>query len=297
MSGRSPFDAAIAVVGADGQLGRALHALAPDAVALRRGDLDVTDAAAVAAHDWSGVDVLVNAAAYTAVDRAETAEGRVAAWACNATAVAHLAAAANAHGLTLVHVSSEYVFDGTADWPILEDAPLCPLSAYGASKAGGDVAAALAARHLVIRTSWVVGDGPNFVATMLGLAERGISPSVVDDQIGRPTFTDDLAAGIVALLRARVPSGVWNLTNSGDPASWAEVARATFALAGRDPADVSPTTTAAYFADKPQAAPRPRNSVLDLGKAAAVGVALPDWRESLARYVKERQDGREGTVA
>ena len=178
--------------------------------------------------------MLINAAAYTAVDRAETPEGRVAAWAANATAVAHLAAAANAHGMTLVHVSSEYVFDGTTAGPILEDAPLCPLGAYGASKAAGEIAASLAARHLVVRTTWVVGDGANFVRTMLGLAARGVSPAVVDDQIGRPTFAADLAAGIVALLDA--PAGVYHLTNTGEPASWAEVARATFALAGRDPA-------------------------------------------------------------
>ncbi len=275
----------VAILGAGGQLGRALVALLPDAVALHRADLDVTDAAAVAAHDWSGIDVLINAAAHTAVDRAETPEGRVAAWAANATAVAHLAAAANAHGMTLVHVSSEYVFDGTTAGPILEDAPLCPLGAYGASKAAGEIAASLAARHLIVRTTWVVGDGANFVRTMLGLAARGVSPAVVDDQIGRPTFGADLAAGIVALVDA--PVGVYHLTNTGDPASWAEIARAAFGLAGRDPGDVTGTTTEAYFADKPQAAPRPRNSVLDLAKAAAAGVVLPPWRDGLAIYVKQ----------
>lgn len=275
----------VTILGAGGQLGRALTALLPDATALHRADLDATDAAAVAAHDWSGVDVLINAAAYTAVDQAETPEGRVAAWTANATAVIHLAAAANAHDLLLVHVSTEYVFDGTAAGLILEDAPLCPLGAYGASKAAGEIAASFAARHLIVRTTWVVGDGGNFVRTMLGLAARGVSPTVVDDQIGRLTLAADLAAGIVALLDA--PSGVYHLTNSGEPASWADVARATLALAGRDPADVTGTTTAAYFADKPHAAPRPLNSVLDLTKAAAAGVVLPPWRDGLADYVKQ----------
>jgi dTDP-4-dehydrorhamnose 3,5-epimerase len=276
----------IAITGAAGQLGRALTALLPDAVALHHADLDITDPAAVRSHDWSGVDVLINAAASTAVDRAETREGRVAAWAANATAVAHLAAAANARGMTLVHVSSEYVFDGSATGPIVEDAPLCPLSAYGAAKAAGEIAATLAARHLVVRTTWVMGDGANFVRTMLDLAARRVSPAVVDDQIGRPTFADDLAAGIVALLTA--PSGVYHLTNTGEPASWADVARATFALAGRDPADVTGTTTAAYFADKPHAARRPLNSVLDLTKATAAGVTLQPWRDSLAAYVTQQ---------
>ena len=273
------------IVGAGGQLGRALTHLLPDAVALHRADLDITDAAAVAAYDWSGVDVLISAAAYTAVDQAETPEGRVGAWAANATAVAHLAAAANTHAMTLVHVSSEYVFDGTATGPTEESAPLCPLGAYGAAKAAGEIAATLAARHLIIRTTWMMGNGANFVRTMLGLAARGVSPTVVDDQVGRPTFADDLAVGIVALVDA--PFGVYHLTNTGDVASWADVACATFDLAGRDPADVTGTTTAAYFADKPQAAQRPLNSVLDLTKSAAAGVRLPPWRDSLALYVKK----------
>jgi len=274
-----------AIVGAGGQLGRALGTLLPGAVALTRAELDVTDAAAVAAHDWSGVDVLINAAAYTAVDQAETPDGRVAAWAANATAVAHLATAANSHGLTLVHMSSEYVFDGSGSAPIPEDAPLCPLSAYGASKAAGDVAAVLAARYYLVRTTWVTGQGGNFVRTMLGLAARGVSPAVVADQIGRLTFAVDLAAGILALVERGAPHGTYNLTNTGDPASWADVARATFELAGHPASRVIATTTAAYFADKPQAARRPLNSVLDLGKARAAGVTLPPWRERLADYI------------
>jgi dTDP-4-dehydrorhamnose reductase len=170
-----------AIVGAGGQLGRAMSTVLPDAVVLTRADLDIVNARAVAAHDWSGVDVLLNAAAYTAVDQAETPDGRVAAWAANATAVAHLAAAANNHGMTLVHVSTEYVFDGYGSEPFTEDAPLCPLSSYGASKAAGDVAAAVAARHYIVRTTWVTGEGANFVRTMLGLAARGVSPVVVAD--------------------------------------------------------------------------------------------------------------------
>jgi dTDP-4-dehydrorhamnose reductase len=281
-----------AIVGAGGQLGRALTAVLPDAVALTRADLDVTDAGAVAGQNWSGVDVLINAAAYTAVDRAESPDGRVAAWAANATAVANLAAAANNHALTFVHLSSEYVFDGRGSGPITEDAPLCPLSAYGASKAAGEVAAAVTARHYTVRTSWVTGQGGNFVRTMLGLAARGVSPSVVEDQVGRLTFANDLAAGIVALVEGGASQGTYNLTNSGDPASWADVARATFQLAGYPASRVTGTTTADYFADKPPAAPRPLNSVLDLEKVWAAGVALPPWQESLADYVKQEVTAR-----
>lgn len=277
----------VAVLGAGGQVGRALTALLPDAHALCHADLDITDAAAVAAHDWAGVDAVVNAAAYTAVDRAETPAGRVAAWAANARAVAGLADAADTHGFTLVHLSSDYVFDGSSAEPTREDAAFCPLNVYGSSKAAGDIAASAAARHLVVRTSWVVGDGANFVRTMLGLAARGVCPAVVDDQVGHPTFADDLAAGIVALLRAGTAPGTYNVTGTGDPASWADVARATFVLAGRAASDVTSTTTAAYCADHPGAARRPPNSVLDLGKATGLGVVLPPWRESLATYVKQ----------
>jgi dTDP-4-dehydrorhamnose 3,5-epimerase len=281
-----------AIVGAGGQLGRALHALLPDALALTRAELDITDADAVTAHDWTGVEVLINAAAYTAVDQAETPAGRTAAWAANATAVAHLTTAANTNGLTLVHVSSEYVFDGRSITPIPEDAPPCPLNAYGSSKAAGDLAASLAARHYLVRTTWVTGRGGNFVRAMLGLAARGESPSIVTDQIGRPTFADDLAAGILALVGRAAPHGVYNLTNSGDPASWADVARATFELAGYPASRVTGTTTTDYFADRPQAARRPLNSVLDLAKARSVGVVLPPWRNSLADYVKQEVAAR-----
>jgi dTDP-4-dehydrorhamnose reductase len=184
------------------------------------------------------------------------------------------------------------VFDGTADGPIPEDTPLCPLSAYGASKAAGDIAASLAERHYIVRTTWVTGDGGNFVRTMLGLAARGISPTVVADQVGRPTFAGDLARGIVTLLASGSPFGTYNVTSSGEPASWADVARAAFALAGHAPDRVQDTTTAAYFADKPGAAPRPLNSVLDLTKAASAGVTLPPWRAGLAAYVRQEMARR-----
>ncbi|MCW0212447.1 MAG: NAD(P)-dependent oxidoreductase [Pseudonocardia sp.] len=275
----------VIIVGSGGQLGSALATAVPGATALSRTELDITDADAVAAFDWSGHDTVLNAAAYTAVDAAETPEGRVAAWRVNAVGPANLARAARDHDLRLVHVSSEYVFDGAHDGPIPETAPLSPLSVYGASKAAGDIAVTLAPRHHLVRTTWVVGAGGNFVRTMLGLAGRGVSPAVVADQIGRPTFATDLAAGILALLDADAEPGTYNVTNTGEPASWADVARAVYAHAGRPESDVRDTSTTEYFADKPAAAARPSNSVLDLDKAAKAGVVLPDWRRSLAGYL------------
>jgi dTDP-4-dehydrorhamnose reductase len=281
-----------AVLGSGGQLGRALSARLPGAVPLDLSDLDIADAAATANFSWSGFDLVINTAAYTAVDKAETPEGRVTAWRVNATGVANLVRAARDHHFTLVHVSSEYVFDGQAPGPVPEDAPYSPLSVYGASKAAGDVAMALCSSYYIVRTTWIIGDGANFVRTMLNLAARRVSPTVVADQIGRPTFAEDLASGIIALTTSGQAFGTYNITNTGDPASWADVARATFELAGRSPGDVTDTTTAAYSAGRPEFARRPLNSVLDLRKALDAGVHLPPWRDSLAAYVEKERSLR-----
>jgi dTDP-4-dehydrorhamnose 3,5-epimerase len=273
------------IVGANGQLGRALRREFPDAVALDRAGLDVTDDAAVRNYRWGDVDLVLNAAAWTAVDAAEDPANLEAVRAANVDAVGYLARAVRTSGATLVHISSEYVFDGKHDGPMPEDWPANPLSVYGQSKADGDTQASHVTKHYLVRTTWVVGDGGNFVRTMAGLADRGVSPTVVDDQIGRPTFTADLAAGIAHLVRNRAPYGSYNLTNSGDPVSWADVAAAVFAARGRSADDVGRTSTEAYFADKPQAAVRPLNGVLDLSKIIATGFTPRDWRVALAEYL------------
>ncbi len=270
------------LLGASGQVGRALATRLPGAAAPGRAEVDLADVEK-ADIDWSAIDTIVNAAAWTAVDAAETADGRIGAWRANAAGPAALARIAARHGATLVHLSTEYVFDGTATAPYAEDAPIAPLSAYGASKAAGDLVVTTLERHLLVRPTWVVGDGHNFVRTMAGLAGRGIEPAVVADQIGRPTFADDIADAIVHLL-AIGASGTFNVTGGGEPASWADVARAVYARL-RPELTVTDTTTAAYFADKPGAAPRPANSVLDLTKAEAAGVRCPDWRRRLADYL------------
>ena len=273
------------VLGGGGQLGRALRAELPDAAFPGRDELDVGDPASVAAFGWSGYDTVVNAAAYTAVDRAEA--DPAGAWRVNASGPASLAAAAAAHDLTLVQVSTEYVFDGAADGPVPESAPLSPLGVYGASKAAGELAVRAAPRHVVVRTSWLVGDGANFARTMAGLAARGVCPDVVDDQIGRPTVASDLARALVALAGAE--PGVYHATGDGEPVSWAGVARTVFAHAGRDPDDVRPVSTADYTAGRSGVAPRPANSVLSLERLGAAGVAMPDWRTALERYLKEME--------
>jgi dTDP-4-dehydrorhamnose 3,5-epimerase/reductase len=277
------------VMGCTGQLGRALMAEFPDAVPVDSTQLDVTDPAAVEAWPWGDYDVVLNAAAYTAVDAAESYEGRREAWAANAAAPAALARIADRRRLTVVHFSTEYVFDGTRS-DHTEDEPLSPLGVYGQSKAAGDLAIATTRRHYLLRTSWVVGEGSNFVRTMLRLAAEGATPQVVDDQVGRLTFADDLARATRHLLESDAPYGTYNCTNSGPPTSWLEVARRVFELSGRDPADVSPVSTTEYAAGR-SLAPRPLSSTLDLARLEATGFTpRPAW-EALSAYVAQSDAG------
>jgi len=278
----------ILITGANGQLGNELRQRFPKAVAADRSVLDISDQASVAAYDWSKVSVILNAAAYTNVDGAETAEGRVDAWKANGNAPSYLAQAAVAHDLTLVHVSSEYVFDGTKS-PHAEDEPLTPLGVYAQSKAAGDLAVSVAPKHYVLRTSWVIGEGKNFVRTMMMLAGKDVSPKVVGDQIGRLTFTNTIADAIEQLLATNAAYGTYNVSNDGEPASWADITRTIFKELGRDDLTVTDTTTAEYFANKPEAAPRPLQSSMDLQKIKAAGVSLRDWREALHTYIEQEQ--------
>ena len=279
------------VLGGGGQLGLALADAFPGCDSVDRAELDVTDAEAVAAWPWHEYAVVLNAAAYTAVDAAETPEGRVAAWAANATAPATLAGLAREHGFTLVHYSSDYVFDGTAplDPGHAEDEPLSPLGVYAQTKAAGDVAVSLAPRHYVLRTSWVIGEGKNFVRTMQSLAEKGVSPSVVDDQVGRLTFTDELVRATRHLLDTEAAFGTYHVSNGGPAMSWREIAQAVFERSGRSADDVSGTSTEAYakgvLAQGNPFAPRPLNSAMSLEKLRATGFEPEDAMSALDRYL------------
>jgi dTDP-4-dehydrorhamnose reductase len=279
------------VIGANGQLGRALRAAYADAAHVEyatRTELDLAAPDLGSARRWRDYDTIINAAAYTAVDQAETAEGRADAWTANVTGVAALVRVAAENNLTIVHVSSDYVFDGTSDRPYREDDPISPLGVYGQTKAAGDRIVETCARHYIVRTSWVIGAGRNFVGTMASLAERGVDPKVVDDQFGRLTFTDDIARGIRHLLESGAPFGVYNLTGAGEPVSWADVARGVFELTGHDPARVSGVSTDEYFSTASgPVSPRPRNSVLDLSKLEATGFVPADSASSLAGYLRQ----------
>ena len=268
------------VTGAGGMLGRDLgtvlaEAGETDVVAATRAELDIADPAAVR-EAVLGVDVVVNAAAWTDVDGAETAEE--AATAVNGHAVRNLAAAA---GKRLIHLSTDYVFAGTGTTPYPEDAAPAPVNAYGRGKAVGEQAV-LGAGGYVVRTAWLYGEhGPSFVRTMLRLAADRETVTVVDDQQGPPTWSYALARQIVALAGAaaagRAAPGAYHGTAAGST-TWYGLARAVFAEAGLDPERVRPTTSDQF----PRPARRPAYSVLGHDRWAGTGVApLPDWRALL----------------
>lgn len=271
------------ITGANGQLGKALRVEFPDAEFATRDDLDITSDLTTARR-WKEYGTIINAAAYTAVDQAETPEGRKDAWQGNAVAVANLARVAIDNQITLVHISSDYVFDGTQEVHD-EGEAFSPLGVYGQAKAAGDMATAMASRHYIVRTSWVIGDGDNFVRTMQSLAGRDIKPSVVNDQKGRPSFTQDIAKGIKHLLAVKASYGTYNLTNDGEPASWADIAKEVYELSGKSASDVTPITTTEYYEGKEGIAPRPLQSTLSLGKIKATGFAPRNWQQALREYL------------
>ena len=269
----------VLVFGAGGQLGQELVALG--ATGLVHAECDIAEpGAAAAALDAHRPDAAVNCAGWTRVDDAETA--REAAFRANAEGPALLATACNRAGVLLLHLSTDYVFDGTAAAPIPEDAPPHPLNVYGASKLAGEEAVRAAApAHQIIRTAWLFGrGGPNFVLTVLRRAAAGVPLRVVDDQRGAPTWTGHLAPALLRLAE-RGAAGTFHLTNAGET-TWFEVARSALALAGMRAA-VTPISTAELGAP----ARRPAWSVLDNRAWRALGEApLPDWREGLSAYVR-----------
>jgi dTDP-4-dehydrorhamnose reductase len=270
------------VTGAGGQLGSdvvdVLHAYGEEVAAFDRASLDITDRSAVTtAFATVEPSIVVNCAAYTAVDDAETDEDR--ALEINAHGPAHLAAACASQGARLVHVSTDYVFAGDGEAPYDERTRPAPRTVYGRTKAAGEQAVLTAgADAYVVRTAWLYGQmGPNFVKTMARLSRERETLEVVDDQVGTPTWTLHLARALVSLGVSTVPAGVWHCTNAGE-STWYVFARAVFAELGLDPARVLPTTTDAF----PRPAPRPSYSVLSNAKWANAGLpVMPHWRDAL----------------
>ncbi len=293
----APAVTSLLITGAHGQLGSDLRIVADErgltVAAFGSGELDITDpvevdsTVAAFAHDHPG-GVVVNAAAYTAVDNAETDSET--AHAVNATGPGLLAAAAAEHGLGFVHVSTDYVFPGDADVPYEPDDATGPRSVYGASKLAGEqaVLAAHPGAH-VVRTAWVYGAaGGNFVKTMCALEAKLPTIAVVDDQTGSPTWSYDLAVGLVELAEraAEIPGGVLHGTNAG-ATTWFDFTRAIYAELGADPERVTPTTTDKF----PRPAPRPAFSVLSPAAWNAAGLTpLRDWQAALTAAFAGHRD-------
>ncbi|MEO6825696.1 MAG: dTDP-4-dehydrorhamnose reductase [Microbacteriaceae bacterium] len=268
------------ITGANGMLGHDLaDALAGrEVTAADRSRLDITDLTAVR-EAVAGHDIVINAAAYTKVDDAETNERQAAA--VNATGAQNLAIATAENGAKLVQLSTDYVFDGTALSPYHESTPLEPICAYGRTKAEGErlSQAANPKGTYIVRTAWLYGaNGPNFAKTMLRLAATHDTVSVVNDQLGQPTWTADLARQIVALLDAAAPAGIYHGTNAGT-ATWYDFARAIFEATGLDPDRVTPTDSSNFV----RSAPRPAYSVLGHDAWREIGVnPMRNWSDALA---------------
>lgn len=268
------------IAGSRGMLGRRLEALVPHASCVDLRELDLTDFEAVSAA-VPGHDLLINAAAWTDVDGAEAHYEE--ALRINGDAVAHLAAVCRAARTRLIHISTDYVFDGRASTPYPEDAPAAPVNAYGRSKHVGEQAV-LASGGTVVRTAWLYDTvGHNFLTTMLRLASERETVEVVDDQRGQPTWAHALAMRLVQLAEAGAPPGVFHATCAGET-TWFGFAREIFRLSGLDPERVRPIGTA----DFPRAASRPAYSVLGHRRWYAVDMKpMPSWEEVLASALSE----------
>ena len=280
------------VFGRSGQLATELAGIAPGATFLGRGDADLSDPAACeAAIRAAAPRAVVNAAAYTAVDRAES-EAELA---CriNAEAPAAMARACADLGIPFLHVSTDYVFDGSSDTPRAEDAPTGPLGVYGATKLAGEQAIAKAGgQWAVMRTSWVFSShGANFVKTMLRLGAERDRLTIVDDQIGGPTPAADIAAAALAMIEAMLADpakgGLYHFAGAPDT-SWAGFAQEIFARAG-----LTPEVAGIPTSDYPTPARRPLNSRLDCTRISRdFGISRPDWREGLAKVLIELENGQ-----
>ncbi len=275
----------ILITGAAGMLGRDVEAVARreahQSVALARAELDIRDARAVLeAVAQVRPDVVINCAAWTDVDAAET-EYR-AALAVNGDAAEHVATAAAAVGAWVIHISTDYVFDGTQTRPYVESDPPSPVSGYGRSKLAGEraVACAAGAAHTIVRTSWLFGiNGHSFPKTILGLARERDQLRVVDDQVGCPTYTGHLAVALVSLAAAqRRPRGILHAAAAGQ-CSWYELAQEIVATSGAS-CQLSPCTTEEF----PRPAPRPAYSVMR-SERGSDGPQLPHWRDGLREFM------------
>ena len=285
------------VIGYSGQLAKSLASLKSahsglNIVCVGRPELDLCDPSSVdAVFKKEQPDVVVNAAAYTAVDKAESEVDR--ARAINAVGVKHLAESCLAHGAKLVHISTDYVFDGQGSVPLLETDPVSPIGVYGQTKLEGEqLALSVLPSTVIIRTSWVYCDeGSNFITTMLRLAETRDTLGVVGDQFGRPTYAYDLAQAILKIVPQmdETHGGIYHFSNDGEVTSWHGFAEEAFKQAAKRGIKIPQVLNSITTAEYPTPAARPAWSVLSLTKIQETfSVNIPSWKDSLNTYFNKR---------
>jgi dTDP-4-dehydrorhamnose 3,5-epimerase len=282
-----PFEKVeVLVIGASGQVGKALCQEFPEAQGLHKAQFNLSEASSEPLFSGIKPSWIINAGAYTNVDEAESKLGSNQAWRVNVEGQARLANLCREKGIGLVGFSSDYVFDGTSSAGNSEDSIPSPLNTYGWTKALGDSMVATNSKHYVIRTSWVIGEGRNFVKTMSAKALAGEGVNVVSDQVGRLTFAKDLAHAVKILIDSSAPCGAYNITNSGPLVSWFEIAVFIYRQLGADHSLVTPMTSDEYHLKFPGKAQRPRNSELTMEKFIRnTGHQTPDWQKSLQEFL------------
>lgn len=279
----------ILITGCSGQLGKALAIKYPNSTKTDRAILDIANQDDLKKIDWSLYDVVINAAAYVNADDSETQEGRRKTWIANSVGPRNLSKICLENNIHLIHFSSEYVFDGSKS-NHSEEEPFTPLSVYGETKCAGDIAVSTVPKHHIIRTSWVVDDGHNFVRTMVKLANMRIDPKVVNDQYGRITFVSELVRAVDYILNNNIAPGTYNVSNAGPIKSWADIAADAFEYSGYDRKRVKFITTDEYKKDKDFFAPRPVHSDLSLAKIQSTGFVSTDYREELKKYIESLEE-------
>lgn len=274
----------ILVFGADGQLGRALQKVQPNGIFLTHNDADIIDIETVVeVLNYHSPDIVVNAAGYTNVDMAETDYTQ--SYLVNGVGSANIAFVCQTLGIVFINISSDYVFDGQKISPYLPQDTTSPINMYGLSKLVGESLALYCERSYVVRTSWVYGEGHNFVNTMLILARHNERVQVVGDQIGLPTNTIDLARFCLFLAKKLPPFGIYHYCGSGDPISWAYFAKIIFEITQID-CEVVEVTTKQYNEGKNNIAPRPFYSVLDCEMTDKLIGGRRGWYAAILDYLK-----------
>lgn len=277
----------ILITGSNGQLGRSFQKiLKKDVLFVDREEMDIIDFKAVKKIvDSFKPEVIIHCAAFTNVDACENDSETC--FKVNVGGTFNIAIASKEIGATLVYVSTDYVFDGKKDGFYDEQDSPNPVSVYGQTKYLGEIASALNPKHYIVRTSWVFGDGKNFIKTMLQLSLKKKNIKVVSDQIGRITYSEELAKGIIKLLGKNPKSGIYNLTGSGKSCSWADLAKEIFDIKKKK-VKITSITTKQYIktSQSKKIAPRPKNSKLDLCKIKKIGFNPVDWKKSLEEYLE-----------